>query len=455
MIRFKIYIFTFTFVLTSCSNFLTWHLDKGIHKDSSITVSETPTTKDASSDSIVIDSPDVQRLGNMKERGIITQSEYDLQIEKFKKKYFRKPNIKTEVIWSTSTNDGIEGNSAYLEMRKEKNKIYSIDTEGLISAVNAKNGDILWQVPTNHAISSGLSLLDDDICVGTMNAELLCYKIDSLSSHNHLPLITSIKNSTTYSEYDADISIDLITELASPISKINNLLLLKLDNDDLYLLDPKSKEVIWKSESQNIPLRSKGSSSPLIFNNSVFIARDNGSVSSYNEINGTLQWFTIISSRSGRNDLESQRDAEMNIIVEKNIIYYGHYQGNLTSLDIFTGDIIWSSPFSFINNIIINNNSIFGSTSNNLLVSLDQASGFLNWKSPVNRNITEPFIIDDIVMTFSTDGVLFGYDKENGIKVYEKDFGFDLHPQTQYIVEKNTIYFQTIDGDTISIKISI
>ena len=98
-----------------------------------------------------------------------------------------------------------------------------------------------------------------------MNAELLCYKIDSLSSHNHLPLITSIKNSTTYSEYDADISIDLITELASPISKINNLLLLKLDNDDLYLLDPKSKEVIWKSESQNIPLRSKGSSLAIDF----------------------------------------------------------------------------------------------------------------------------------------------------------------------------------------------
>ena len=117
MIRFKIYIFTFTFVLTSCSNFLTWHLDKGIHKDSSITVSETPTTKDASSDSIVIDSPDVQRLGNMKERGIITQSEYDLQIEKFKKKYFRKPNIKTEVIWSTSTNDGISTSDIIIALR--------------------------------------------------------------------------------------------------------------------------------------------------------------------------------------------------------------------------------------------------------------------------------------------------------------------------------------------------
>ena len=44
-----------------------------------------------------------------------------------------------------------------------------------------------------------------------------------------------------------------------------------------------------------------------------FIARDNGSIASYNKVNGSLNWFTITSSRSGRNDLESQRDAEMDI----------------------------------------------------------------------------------------------------------------------------------------------
>ena len=57
---------------------------------------------------------------------------------------------------------------------------------------------------------------------------------------------------------------------------------------------------------------------PLIHNNRVYIARDNGSISSYNQINGTLEWFSIISSRSGRNDLESQRDAEMNILLTNN-----------------------------------------------------------------------------------------------------------------------------------------
>ena len=84
------------------------------------------------------------------------------------------------------------------------------------------------------------------------------------------------KTFATFSEYGADIDIDLVTELASPISSINNLFLLKLDNDDLYFIDPVSEEIIWKSESTNIPLRTKGSSMPLIYEDSVFIARDNG-----------------------------------------------------------------------------------------------------------------------------------------------------------------------------------
>ena len=56
---------------------------------------------------------------------------------------------------------------------------------------------------------------------------------------------------------------------------------------------------------------------PLVQNNTVYIARDNGSLSAYDQTNGTLKWLTIISSRSGRNDLESQRDAEMNILVRQ------------------------------------------------------------------------------------------------------------------------------------------
>ena len=123
------------------------------------------------------------------------------------------------------------------------------------------------------------------------------------------------------------------------------------------------------------------------------IARDNGSISSYSATDGTLNWFTIISSRSGRNDLESQRDAEMQISIDNEKLYYGHFQGELTALDRNNGNIIWTSPFSFINDIIINDNAIYGSTSGKELVSIDQASGFLNWRSKISsEEFTKPFI---------------------------------------------------------------
>ncbi len=403
--------------ISSCSNLLTWHLDMGIHKDNnqSIEISSNPKVE----------------------------------------KKIQKSNIKTRIIWDTSVNSGIKGNSGYLHPTVVDDIMYTIDTDGLISAVSLIDGDILWNAPTDIRITSGLSVVNDKVCVGTTNAKLLCYEIDKLSSNKHIPLISNMSDIISFSDYKADIEIDLVTESASPILAINNLFLIKLDNDDLYLIDPVSKKIIWKSTSQIISLRTKGSSMPLIKDGRVYIARDNGSISSHNISDGVLNWFTIISSRSGRNDLESQRDAEMSIIIDNEQIYYSHFQGELNSLDLATGQVIWSSPFSFTNDMFIKNNSIYGTTTDNILVSIDQASGFLNWKSQKSdEQFTQPFNIKDVIMAFTTEGTLVGFTKD-GTLIYEKKFDFDLHPQTKFIVKRNKLYFQTRDGDIVHILITI
>ena len=419
MIFFKRFIILFFLFISSCSNLLTWHLDKGIHKQAKIEAKQSSSEK-------VINSESTSKI-----------------------------DISVTFVWSKSVNSGIKGNSSYLHAEKINNSLYTIDTDGLLSAIDLTTGNIEWSVPTNRQISSGLSSINNSICLGTTNAKLICHDIDLLASNKYTPLISSLSNITEFSEYPAEIEVDLITELATPTIAINNLLLLKLDNDDLYLIDPSDRSTIWKSESQNITLRTKGSSKPLYQNNTVFVARDNGSVSSYNAIDGTLNWFTIISSRSGRNDLESQRDAEMQIIIDNESLYYGHFQGELNALDINTGNIIWASPFSFINDIVINDNSIYGSTSDNMLVSIDQASGFVNWKSKTSsEKFTQPFIINDLVMAFTTQGRLVAFNK-NGYLVYEKEFDLDIHSQTKFIQDGNKLYFQTIDGDIVHLIINL
>jgi len=417
MIKYKFLAPIYLLFLCSCSNILTWHLDMGVHKNNNQNI-------EASSDSI-------------------------------NKNQIPSYNINTKIMWDISVNSGIKGNTGYLYPVVSQNVMYTVDSDGLLSAISLNNGKILWNVPIDINITSGLSIVNNYICAGTTTARLVCYDIDRLSSNKYIPLISNVSKLISFSDYKADIDIDLISESSSPVQGIDNLFLIKLDNDDLFLMNPETKETIWKSTSQIISLRSKGSSMPIILNDTVYIARDNGSISSHDISDGELNWFTILSSRSGRNDLESQRDAEMNINIENDILYYGHFQGELNALDISSGQIIWSSPFSFINDVLIENNSIYGTTTDNILVSIDRASGFLNWKSQKSdEQLTQPFMINNIVMAFSTEGTLVGFTKD-GALIYEKDFGFDLHPQTKFIVKKNKLYFQTSDGDIVHLLITI
>ena len=145
----------------------------------------------------------------------------------------------------------------------------------------------------------------------------------------------------------------------------------------------------------------------------------------------------------------------MDIRVESDKLYYGHFQGNLVSLDKNSGKIIWSSPFSIASNISLTSNSIIGSTTENTLISLDKTSGFLNWKQEYNDTITEPFIINNIAMVITTSGLLIGHDLENGSRIFEKDIGFDINHRTQFITNKNKVYFQSENGKIVCLQITI
>ena len=65
-------------------------------------------------------------------------------------------------------------------------------------------------------------------------------------------------------------------------------------------------------------------------------------------------------------------------------------------------------------------------------------------ETKINKDITEPIIIDRIVMTFTTDGTLYGYDIESGKMVYQEEYGYDIHPKTEFIVEKIIYTFKAM-----------
>ena len=145
MIAFKFHILLFiTIVISSCSNLLTWHLDKGIHK----------ITKESNKID-TINSVNALPIKNM--------------------------NIRSNILWSTSVNSAPDGNTGYLRIKKINSTIYTVDNDGMLSALSTEDGDILWQVPTNYDVSSGISIVNNKACIGTINAKLLCYELIKFS----------------------------------------------------------------------------------------------------------------------------------------------------------------------------------------------------------------------------------------------------------------------------------
>ena len=92
MITPKPFIVVFLFVITSCSNLLTWHLDKGIHKQAKIDANQSP--------SVQVDDNEV----------------------------IVKVDISANIVWSKSINSGLEGNSGYLYPVKNNKTIYGTTT---------------------------------------------------------------------------------------------------------------------------------------------------------------------------------------------------------------------------------------------------------------------------------------------------------------------------------------
>ena len=80
MIRLLLYIPILTIILSSCSNFLTWHLDRGIHKTSIPSSSEDASKSEDMTGSDL--SSDIQKLQNLRDKGVITTEEFRKQTSK-------------------------------------------------------------------------------------------------------------------------------------------------------------------------------------------------------------------------------------------------------------------------------------------------------------------------------------------------------------------------------------
>jgi len=249
--------------------------------------------------------------------------------------------------------------------------------------------------------------------------------------------------------------------------KQNPILYFASNNKSIVVADTIAKYYAISLDTGKL-IWSKNSSAP--FNSQVKIFKDNFFVIDFENI---LRCFSLKDGKevwnvkTEKSFIKSQQ--KLSFIINNNRLVFINTLGDLSSIDIETGNLVWQTPtqssaiyenyFSLKNSdLIAENNNIYFSNNQNEFFAIDERNGVIKWKQTLNSNL-RPTFADGLVFTITLEGYLAVIDSRNGniirmtsvldqIKNFEKK---NIKPEG-FIVAKDKIFLSLNNGRLIVIE---
>jgi len=238
----------------------------------------------------------------------------------------------------------------------------------------------------------------------------------------------------------------------------NNILIVTDDVAKYYAINIDTGELLW-TKTNIVP-----------FNSNIKIKDDVFYVVDYKNIlrSISIQDGSEIWNLKTEESL-TKSNTKISIVLDKKNIYFNNSIGDVTAVDIKSGQLVWQLPtqnnnisqnaFQLSNSeLVINENTIFFSNNKNEFYSIDTITGLVNWITEISSDL-KPVIIGNLVITISEKGYLYVVDKKSGniIRINDlyKDYKDKKRKQikpTGFFIALNKIYLTNSDGKLIIVN---
>ena len=226
-----------------------------------------------------------------------------------------------------------------------------------------------------------------------------------------------------------------------------------------YMLNLNTGELVW-TKNNSAPFNSQIK----IYKDKFFIIDFTNTLRCFSMKNGKELW----NFQTETSLIRSQK--KLSMVIVKDMIYFNNSLGDISAVDIKSGDLIWQLPtqkstiyeaaFSLeTSDIIADENNLFFSNNNNQFFSIELNSGSFNWENTVNSNL-KPTLVGNYLLSVSLEGYLIIIDKITGniIKVTDVFKSFDPKKRneilpTGFVVGLKDIYLSTNIGRLLVIDI--
>ena len=341
-------------------------------------------------------------------------------------------SIDVDERWKASVGKGHEGLGIALHPTTDGETVYAASFNGNVLAVNANNGRKIWKQSFDFSFTAGPTYKDGILVLGTNNGELI--NIDSMTGE--------ILWTTTVS-----------SEILAPVAIKDDQIFVRSVDGNLTAVLSDNGSLVWTANHRVPRLSLRGTTSPEIFANAVLSGFDDGKVSAYDLVDGSLLWETMLTPPGGRTEIEKINDIDAPMTIVGNELYVGSYQGALAALALESGDIIWLTEASIYTGMAVDENAVFVSESDGSVMALSRFTGREIWKKDnlLNRYPSAPVIIGESIIIGDLEGYLHWLDKESGETQQRISIGSDKISSVPLVME-DTIIVQTDGGNLVSVK---
>ena len=278
--------------------------------------------------------------------------------------------------------------------------LFFSDASGNVSSINASTGDKNWSIELNF-LASGTAAGFGLVVVSDIDGNVIA--IDQNDG-------SKLWSSNVKGEVLSKVAIDA------------KIVVVKTGSGELLGLDKENGEILWSYRSKLPLLTVRGSSSPVIVDDLVYVSFDNGRLGVFELNSGFQVWDGAISYVKGVSELENLIDSDSSPVVDGGLIYTTNYQGNLNIFDTAQKRSVWSYETSSFYSPIVSRGMLTIVEANSGLRSFALKTLQESWTNDdyINRDLSNAVSYKGSLVVGDFEGYVHVIDTLNGKTIGRK-----------------------------------
>ncbi len=299
-----------------------------------------------------------------------------------------------EIVWSKLSHRKSRHTYSKLNPIAFGQKIYSVEDDGTLIAMNISDGRQLWHIKSKLHFTAGPEVIDGNLILAASS------------------MILAFDLNTGEEKWRRKVASEV---LSSPKGNAGILVVQAVDGT-VVAMSSSNGEILWEVPQTTPALSLRTKSAPAISGDKVLVGLSNGKIVILNLYSGMEEWTHTLAVSRGRSELQRLVDISADPIMIGDIAYVVAYQGNLAALDVHKHELLWERKISAFQDMAFDQKSIYITDDEHNLWAIDQKTGATLWKQSqlVKRYITSPSVQGRYVVVADRGGYVHWIHRDTG-----------------------------------------